>query len=146
MTNECEDVRLQLMAAADGEANDEFRPVAVEAHLQGCTDCRGWVAGLSLLDANLKRLGYLHDPVNLWPKVESRILSTEAVPELPIVQLSLLVVFALAWRTAQLLTDFPSQIVDVALAIGTVGVALRLMPLSLFDIQTSAPELQKRGA
>jgi hypothetical protein len=54
--------------------------------------------------------------------------------------------FALTLRTAQLLTDSPSQILDVGLAVATAGIALRLLPSSLFDIQISAPELQKRGA
>jgi predicted anti-sigma-YlaC factor YlaD len=144
--SECEDVRLQLMVLADGEGSEGCHADGVEAHLQSCIECRRWAAGLKVLDVRFKHLSYLDDPVDLWPLMESRIVDGVAAPEFRLGRLSLIVMFALTLRTAQLLTDSPSQILDVGLAVATAGIALRLLPSSLFDIQISAPELQKRGA
>ena len=70
-TNECEGARLALMAALDGEGE----PTAAQRqHLAACAECRQWHAQLQALSTRLDGLPYPAADVDLWPRMEGRLV------------------------------------------------------------------------
>jgi predicted anti-sigma-YlaC factor YlaD len=66
---ECEVARDALSARIDGE-REPVPAARVDEHLHGCADCRGWLAGVTVQAASLRRLA--QQPLGLAPRVDGR--------------------------------------------------------------------------
>lgn len=144
---DCERVRLALMAAFDGETqNDEpdAGPAARE-HLRSCAACAEWMTVLESTGHRLQQASYPNAPADLWPAIE-RTLDRSAAKQLNRQRIFVLAALVLGWRALQLFVDLPLPLLQslIPLAIGIA--ALWQLTRDPLAIQTFAPELQKRGA
>ncbi len=141
-TTDCERVRLTLMASLDGESKRES---SSEAHLSACASCRHWLDGLQTMTGQLEALAYPSAPRDLWSEVAARIDQREERQDI-VRRLWPIAGFMLAWRALQLFIDLPLPMVHLLIPLTATIAALWLVAGDGFAIQTSAPELQKRGA
>ncbi len=73
MTLDCRQIRERLDDWVDGTLGAADRQ-PVRGHLEGCSECRGELAELERLRAEVSRLpGEIHPPRDLWPAIESRL-------------------------------------------------------------------------
>jgi predicted anti-sigma-YlaC factor YlaD len=138
---ECERVRMALMASLDGESAD--RPAPEAEHLSTCSSCQHWLKDQQGLTGQLQGLSYPQAPVDLWAAVESRIHQPQQA-RLPR-QLWLIVAIVLGWRALQLSVDLPIPVLHPLVPLVAALAALWLIAGDPLAIETSAPELQKRG-
>jgi hypothetical protein len=139
--NECERVRLALMASLDGETAD--RSALAAQHLSTCSSCQHWLKTQQGMTGELQQLSYPRAQVDLWAAVENRIGHPQQ-PRLPH-QLWPIVAIVLAWRALQLLVDLPIPVLHPIVPLVAAVTALWLIAGDPLAIETSAPELQKRG-
>jgi hypothetical protein len=138
---ECERVRVNLMAWQDGERGPDS--AGLQEHVASCASCREWLAGLEMLDREFSDLTYAPDDVDLWAAVHQGIRQPErAFPPQPLWAIAALLV---AWRALQLLVDLPLPVLHVFVPLAVSVVMLWRAGGDVLRIETSAPELQKRG-
>lgn len=139
----CERVRLQLMAAIDGEI--EAASAADREHLASCSSCRQWASDLEAMDGRLRRLAYPKARVDLWASVETEIRGIDATPDAA-GRLWIIGSLLLAWRVLQLLIDLPFPALHPLVPLAVTAAALWQLAGDPLAVKTFAPELQKRGA
>lgn len=141
----CERVRLELMAALDGEAAGAADPHAqARQHLAVCPSCGRWLRDLESLSGRLQRVSYPDAPLDLWARVQGRLGQPEA--RQPVTYpLWLVGALMVGWRALQLLIDLPFPALHPVVPLTAAIAALWLMACDPLAIETSAPELQKRG-
>lgn len=138
----CERVRLQLMAAIDGEI--DVASVDDRRHLSGCSSCQQWVRDLEAMDRRLRGLAYPDARVDLWAPVETGIRAIDAQPDAT-GRLWIIGSLVLAWRVLQLLIDLPLPALHPLVPLAAAAAALWQLPGDPLAVETFAPELQKRG-
>jgi hypothetical protein len=143
---DCERVRLELMAALDGETVPGVADPRMDArqHLAFCSACGRWLKDLEAMNSEFHRVSYPGARVDLWAAVEDRIRQSHT--ELPVThRLWLIGAFVLAWRALQLLTDLPFPMLHPFVPLAAAVAALWQIARDPLAIETVAPELQKRG-
>ena len=138
----CEAARMAFMASHDGES--DAQSAAHEQHLLDCSSCRRWVEDLESMTVQLRTLSYQDARVDLWGTVEGGIREQKQASLLPR-RLWLIGVIVLAWRALQLFLDLPIPLLHPLLTLAALVVTLWLVTQDSLAIQTSAPELKKRG-
>ena len=138
---ECERLRAAWVASIDGATH---RHAATEhPHLSTCASCEQWLRDLETTAARFRGLQYRSTPLDLWPDVERRIRGSEpsALPRWlwPIGAL------VLGWRTLELFVDLPVPLLHPLVPLAAAVAAVWFVSRDPFAIETSAPELQKRG-
>jgi predicted anti-sigma-YlaC factor YlaD len=105
---DCERVRLQLMAALDGETAPDLTDPGTDArqHLASCSSCERWLKDLESMNSRFHAASYPRSQVDLWAGVEDRIrLPDASVTRMHrLWQIGALVI---AWRALQLVFDLP---------------------------------------
>ena len=143
---DCERVRLQLMAALDGETVPDDADPRTDArqHLSSCSSCERWVKNLESMDRRFHALSYPRSQVDLWAGVEGRIrLPDASLTRTP--RLWLIGALVIAWRTLQLMFDVPLPMLHPLVPLAAAVAALWQISGDPLAIETAAPELQKRG-
>jgi hypothetical protein len=140
-SNDCERVRTALMASLDGESG--ARPAPDQQHLSTCSSCRRWLEDMHAMTGRLQGLAYPSAQTDLWATVESRIRQPEQ-PSL-LNWLWPIAAVVLGWRALQLLVDLPLPLFHSLVPLAAAAVAVWLLKGDPLAIETSAPELQKRG-
>jgi hypothetical protein len=141
-TPECERVRVQRMAALDGEGGPLAEPD--REHLSICSSCQRWLADLESMTARFEGLAYPDTRVDLWTAVEGQIRQADSRLSLPR-RLWPIAALMLGWRALQLFIDLPIPVLHVFVPLAA-AVAIAVVwkvagdPLA---IETWAPELQK---
>ena len=87
---------------------------------------------------------YVAAHADLWPAVEARIQSSETNASLTR-RLWLIAALVLAWRALELLVDLPFPMLHPLVPLAAAVAALWQIAGDRLDVQTFAPELQKRG-
>jgi anti-sigma factor RsiW len=143
---DCERVRLELMAALDGEVPPTATAAAdARRHVASCAACERWLKDLEALNHRFQGVGYERAHEDLWQTLEPRL--RRSAPRAPVThRLWLICVFVLGWRALQLLIDLPLPMLHPFVALAIIVAALWQLSRDPLAIQTFAPELQKRGA
>lgn len=139
---DCEHVRMSLMASLDGES-DPPSP-AHQQHLTTCSSCQRWLKDLQAMSGQLQGLAYPNARADLWIPVEGRIRQSERSLALgrrfwPIGAT------LLTWRAIELFVDLPIPVLHPLVPLLTAAAAVWLIAADPLAIETSAPELEKRG-
>jgi anti-sigma factor RsiW len=140
----CKHMQMAAMARLDGEHAD-LTAAEVEAHVAGCAECRGAVAGLTALQTPLNTLDYERLDVDVWPGVRRGI-----APGAPPVRSESLFVLALAamlalWRLAQLSIDLPAPVVNSVVPLALTVLVLWRVVGDPFAIQGTTDQFQREG-
>jgi hypothetical protein len=133
---------MTLMAALDGESDARATPD--RQHLSTCSSCRRWAAGLQSMSGQLQDLRYPTARVDLWTAVEGRIRQSELGLALSR-RLWPIGAIVVVWRALQLFVDLPVPMLHPFVTLAATIAAVWLVAGTL-AIETSAPELEKRGA
>jgi hypothetical protein len=141
-STECERVRMTLMASLDGESGPDSAPD--RQHVLTCAACQRWLEDLQSVSSQLQGLPYQDAQMDLWPSVEGGIRHSEQTLT-PARRLWLLGAMVLVWRAVQLFVDLPVPIAHPLVPLTAAVVAVWLVAGDPLAIETSAPELQKRG-
>ena len=141
-TTDCERARVALMAVLDGESDPQS--AAGREHLSTCASCARWFEDLQAVTGRLQRLSYRDAPVDLWTAVERGIHRAGRSPALP-PRLWTIGIAVLGWRAVQLFVDLPAPELHPLVPLVAIVAALWLAAGDPLAIQTSAPELEKRG-
>jgi predicted anti-sigma-YlaC factor YlaD len=141
-STDCERVRIALMASLDGEG-DPASPQDRQ-HLSTCSSCRDWLNDLQSMNGQLGGLAYQSAQVDLWTAVESRVRQPEQTVGVAR-WLWAIGVLVLAWRALQLFIDLPIPALHPLVPLAAAVAAVWLAAGDPLAIETSAPELQKRG-
>ena len=144
---DCERVRLDLMAALDGEHPSGTAPGAdARQHLASCDACSVWLRDLESMTHRFEGVPYLATPEDdeVWPAVQRRLQSSETA--VPAARLYLIGALILGWRALQLLIDLPLPLLHSVIPMAAVAAALWQRARDPLAIRTFVPELQKRGA
>jgi hypothetical protein len=139
---DCDRVRQALMASLDRES--DVQSASDREHLQTCSSCRQWQADLRSMNERLQVLSYRTTDVDLWRAVEVRIRQPEPSPLLP-AGLWAIGAAVLGWRALQLFIDLPIPLLHPLVPLAAAAAALWLIAGDPLAIETSAPELKKRG-
>ena len=142
LSTECERVRVTLMAVFDGEGGQES--AADRQHVLTCAPCRRWLEDMQSMTTQLQGLPYQHARMDLWLFVEGRIHDSEQRLTLTR-QLWPVGALLLVWRAVQLFVDLPVPMLHPLVPLAAAVVAVWLVAGDPLAIETSAPELQKRG-
>jgi hypothetical protein len=142
-TTDCERARMTLMASLDSERGPDAAPV--EEHLSSCSSCRRWLEDLQTMTGRLQGLSYPRVQRDLWSAVAEQIGQAEERRDLAR-RLWPIGGVVLGWRALQLFVDVPIAMVHPLVPIAAAVAAVWLVTGDALAIQTSAPELQKRGA
>lgn len=150
-STDCERVRMALMASLDGEG--DVRSAPDQQHLSTCTSCRRWLEDMQAMAVRLHGLSYPNARTDLWTAVESRIRQPrlrqgygEAGEQRSLLhRLWPIAAIVLGWRALQLSVDLPIPVLHPVVPLVAAIVALWLIEGDPLAIETSAPELQKRG-
>jgi predicted anti-sigma-YlaC factor YlaD len=132
---------MALMASLDGESDARSAPD--QQHLSTCSSCRHWLEEMHAMTGRLHGLAYSNAQTDLWTTVESRIRQPE--------QRSLrqwlwpIAGVVLGWRALQLWVDLPIPLLHSLVPLAAAALAIWLLEGDPLAIETSAPELQKRG-
>ena len=138
----CETARAAFMAFSDGEG--PARSADQESHFSTCADCRLWAEEMQSLTGRLNHLSYPAPEVDLWAAVEGKIRRRDEAHALPPL-LWPVGAAALAWRAVQLSVDLPSPLLHSVVPLAALAATLWLLAKDPFAIETSAPEIEKRG-
>jgi hypothetical protein len=141
-TTPCERVRLAVMASLDGEGDPPSE--ANREHLSTCSSCEHWMKSLLSTAGRLEGLPYQGGQVDFWIAVERRIRQAEH-REAHLSRLWPIAAVVLAWRVLQLSVDLPVPELQPFVALAATAAALWLVAGDPLRIETSAPELEKRG-
>jgi hypothetical protein len=143
---DCKRVRLELMAALDGEAVPTVVAARSDArqHLASCSSCGRWLQDLESMNSRFHGVSYPGAQLDLWPTVEGRLRQSDARKPVayPLWLIGALVV---GWRALQLLIDLPFPTLHPVVPLAGAIAALWLIACDPLAIETFAPELQKRG-
>ena len=139
---DCERVRITLMAFLDGEAGTRSTPDL--QHVSTCTACRDWLNDLKSMNGQLQGLSYPSAQVDLWAAVEEKIHESQQRVDLPR-RLGPIVAIVVAWRALQLFVDLPIPLLHPFVPLAATVAAVWLVAGDPLAIETSAPELEKRG-
>jgi predicted anti-sigma-YlaC factor YlaD len=150
-STDCERVRLTLMASLDGESDARSAPD--QQHLSTCESCRGWLEDMQAMTGRLHGLSYPAAQMDLWTAVGSRIRQPrlrqgygEAGERRSLLhRLWPVVAIVLGWRAFQLFVDLPIPLLHPLVPLLAAVVAVWVLEGDPLAIETSAPELQKRG-
>ena len=96
------------------------------------------------MNTQLQKLSYQPAQVDLWTAVEGRIREAERTLALPR-WLWPIGATVLAWRALQLVVDLPIPVLHPFVPLAAMVAALWLVAGDPLAIETSVPELQKRG-
>jgi anti-sigma factor RsiW len=140
-SNDCERVRIALMASLDGER--DARSAQDQQHLSTCSACRRWLEEMHAMTGRLQGLAYPSAQTDLWATVGSRIRQPEQ-PSL-LRRLWPIAFIVLGWRALQLWVDLPIPLLHPLVPLAAAAVAVWLLEGDPLAIETSAPELQTRG-
>ena len=138
----CETVRIAFMASYDGES--DARSAADEQHLLDCSSCSSWLRDFQSMTGELQALSYPNARVDLWAAVGGRIRKLNQEPPFPAL-LWPIGAIVLAWRALQLFIDLPIPLLHPLVPLAALIVTLWLVAQDPLAIETSAPELEKRG-
>jgi len=143
---DCERVRLQLMAALDGEAVPSATDQRSDArqHLESCSSCHAWLRDLEAMNNRFQQVSYPSAHVDLWTAVEGRLRESTATQQ-GMHRLWLIGALVVGWRALQLLIDLPFPALHPVVPLAGALAALWLIACDPFAIETFAPELHKRG-
>jgi predicted anti-sigma-YlaC factor YlaD len=143
---DCEQMRLTLMAAVDSEdaAAGDSGPAARQ-HLASCAACTDWLRAYETMNARLRDVAYPTTRADLWPALEPALQRSLSKPRAQH-RLYVMAVIVLGWRALQLLVDLPLPLLQSVIPLAVGLAALWQLARDPFAIQTTAPELQKRGA
>ena len=142
-TTECERARMTLMASLDRESGPDS--ASAPEHLTHCTSCRHWFEDLQAMTGQLQGLSYPRVQRDLWSAVAEQIGQAEERRDLAR-RLWPIGGVVLGWRALQLFVDLPITLVHPLVPIAAAVAVVWLVTGDALAIQTSAPELQKRGA
>jgi hypothetical protein len=148
-SNDCEQVRIRLMASVDGEAGSASadgreRASADREHLATCSACQAWLENLESLTAKFQGVTYPDSRIDLWPAVKPRISPPAEAPSL-VRELWPIGVLALGWRALQLFVDLPMPALHPLVPLAAAAFVVWRAGHRLLAIETLMPELQKRG-
>jgi predicted anti-sigma-YlaC factor YlaD len=142
---DCERVRLDLMAAFDGERPSGTEPGAdARQHLASCAACSRWLQDLESMTRRFDDVSYLGTNEDVWPAVQRRLQLSDMA--LPATRLYVIGALVLGWRALQLLIDLPLPLLQSVIPLAAVVAALWQRARDPLAIRTFVPELQKRGA
>ena len=141
-STDCERVRMALMAALDGESDPPYDPD--QQHLSTCSSCQRWLTDLQSMTGQLRDFSYPSARVDFWTAVEGRIRQSDRVLALPR-RLWPIGAFVVAWRALQLFVDLPLGLLHPFVPLAATVAAVWLVAGDPLAIETSAPELEKRG-
>lgn len=141
-TNDCEQVRLHVMASADHEAGPPS-PRDHE-HVSSCAACQQWLKNFESLTTTLDGVAYPRLQADMWSAVEKQIHHVDPTPSLTC-QLAPVIVMTLGWRVLQLFVDLPVPALHLLVPVATAIFVAWRAGSRLLAIETWAPELQKRG-
>jgi hypothetical protein len=142
-TSACERARTALMASLDGESAPDS-PMAHE-HVSTCVACQRWLEDLQAMTTRLQDLSYPAVQSDLWSTVADHIARDEGQPDLA-GRLWPIAAIVLGWRALQLFVDLPMVMAHPLVPLAAALATAWLVTGDALAIQTSAPELQKRGA
>lgn len=80
--NECESIRLAIMARLDGESAS-VPAGQVQAHLAGCPDCRREAEAMRALSALLAAQARRGQTAQLWPRLGASLAATKVATAEP---------------------------------------------------------------
>jgi hypothetical protein len=143
---DCDRVRLQLMAARDGEAVPGAADPRSDPHqhLASCSSCERWLRDFESMNSRFQGVSYPGSPADLWAGVEARLRqphTTRTVTR----RFWIIGASVLAWRALQLLIDLPFPVLHPLVPLACALAALWAIARDPLAIETFAPELQKRG-
>ena len=141
-SNDCERVRIALMASLDGESDPGSAPD--QQHLSICPSCQRWLENLRSMTGQFQDLPYPNAPVDLWPSVEGRIRQPDRSLALPRWFWPIGAIL-LGWRALQLFIDLPIPALHPLVPLAAAVAAVWLLAGDPLAIETSVPELEKRG-
>jgi len=143
---DCERVRLELMSALDGEIDPKATDprTAARQHLASCSSCERWLKELESMSSRFHAVRYPRPQVDLWAAVEERIRLPDTSP-VSTHRLWLIGALVIAWRALQLLFDLPWPMLHPLVPLAAAVAALWQISNDPLEIETAAPELQKRG-
>ena len=141
-TNDCDRVRMHLMAAAEGEA----APVSAldHDHVSSCSACQQWLQDFAAMTTEMQRLPYPRAQMDLWPGVKAQIHQRSERPSLAHL-LWPIGLLALGWRALQLFADLPAPGLVSLVPLAVAGLLVWRVGRGLLAIETWAPELRERG-
>jgi len=140
--NDCERVRMHLMASADHEA--EPPSPRDHEHVSSCAACQRWLTGFESLTTRLHSVPYPRAQADMWPAVEKQIHHGDRAPSLTR-QLAPVIVLTLAWRVLQLFVDLPMPALHSLVPLAATAFVAWRAGSRLLAIEMWVPELQKRG-
>src|SRR5262245_10250787 len=141
-SSDCERVRIAVMATLDGEG--EVPSESDRQHLSTCASCQRWQHDLQSMSGALRHLSYPHAQLD-WATVKGRINPPELRPAVS-ARLWPVLVIVLGWRALELFIDLPIPLLHPLVPLAATVAALWLIAGNPLAIETSDPELQKRGA
>jgi len=141
---DCDRVRLQLMAAHDGEA----MPGPVDPrldprqHLTSCASCDRWLREFESMNTRFSGISYPGVQPELWAGVEARLRQHETTRAMTR-RFWMIAASMLTWRAVQLLIDLPFPLLHPLVPLACALAALWVIARDPLAIETFAPELQK---
>jgi hypothetical protein len=138
----CESVRIAFMASRDGEV--DAPSAAHEQHVLNCAECNRWLKDVQSMTGELQALSYPKAQVDLWAAVEGKIRQPKPEQLSPTV-LWPIAAIVLVWRALQLFMDLPIPLLHPLVPLAALIATVWLVSRDPFAIETSAPELEKRG-
>ena len=142
-TNDCEHVRIRLMALVDGEADADL--ASGREHLASCASCQTWLTHMESLTTRLQQLSYPAAHQDLWLGVRDLISQPDRKSSLTR-QVWPIGAAALAWRTLQLAVDLPLPELHPLVPLALAVVVIWRVGGHLLAIETVAPELGKEAS
>jgi predicted anti-sigma-YlaC factor YlaD len=140
----CDDVLVAVMAALDGERSEVPRQV-IDSHLGMCAGCRAAVEQMTAAQAQLPGLHYAGPRVDLWPAVSERV-SRHATRRRESMGIALIVAICVAWRTGQLLFEWPLPVLNAALPLAVLMLIATWLIGDPLTIKVTTPELRQERA
>jgi hypothetical protein len=138
---DCERARLAVMAALDHELET---PSESRGHVTTCAACREWLDEMNAIQTRLQTLTYPRPRTDVWRTVERR-LREDAAQAPGVARLWPIGAAVLVWRALQLFIDLPAPWLHPIVPVAAAALALWRLGRGVLSIETSAPELQKRG-
>ena len=140
---DCDRVRLQLMAARDGEAGPGITDPHTDPHrhLASCPSCERWLKDFESMNSRFQGVSYPGTQADLWAGVENRLRHSDVT--LTTRRLWIVGAFVLGWRALELAIDLPFPMLHPLVPLAGAVAALWLTARDPLAIETFAPELQR---
>lgn len=140
----CDEVLVAVMASLDGE-----RPALpadrIEAHVNGCAECRAAVASMTGLQHQLAELAVSGPATDLWPAVGRRI-GHRSTPAHGWLAFLLVACICVVWRTGQLVLDLPLPVLNAIVPLFLSMLLTRWLVGDLLAISDTTPDLRQERA